>query len=62
MYIKLRAPLARSLRHVSRANNNRFAVVICFKSALRAKKFKFFENFRVKIFKILYNQHDVLIQ
>ena len=31
-----RAPLARSLHDVSCANNKRFAVVVCFRSALYA--------------------------
>ena len=46
---RLPAMLARSLDDVSHANNNRFAVVICFYSALRAsemlKRLKFFSNF-----------------
>ena len=29
IYIYSRATLARSLHHVSRANNNRFAIVVC---------------------------------
>ena len=40
--------LARSLHYVSRANNNRFAVVVCFKLAFHASGMRiFFGNFRV---------------
>ena len=40
--------LARSLHDVSCANNNRFAVVVCFRLAFHASGMRiFFENFRV---------------
>ena len=43
--------LARSLHDVSRANNNRFAVVVCFRLTFHSLGMPiFFGNFRVNIF------------
>ena len=47
----LAATLSRSLHDVFRANNNRFEVVVCFNSALRASKCVF-----------LYHHDDVIIR
>ena len=52
IYIYSAHTLARSLHDVSCANNNRFAVVVCFRLAFHASGMRFFlEIFEFKIFK-----------
>ena len=55
--------LARSLHDVSRANNNRFAVVVCFRLAFHASGMPIFlEIFEFKIFKNFVTYDDVIIR
>ena len=55
--------LARSLHNVSRANNNRFEVVVCFRLAFHASGMRIFlEIFVFKFKKFLYHYDDVIIR
>ena len=54
--------LARSLHDVSCANNNRFAVVVCFRLAFHASRMRFFFwNFRVKNFAPLWWRNNSIM-
>ena len=52
--------LARSLHDVSRANNNREAVVVCFRMAFHASAMRIFSNYLVYYYSNSYKLIDIL--